>query len=135
MTKRKEKWWAPPLSPPPPPHIINLKLPGLGISMDPRDRAIWMSDKELRDPVLDAIITADRQGRPNAVSDFLRSRKAISKFGRFLIADYIERLKHKRTPMYDRAPAERRLEWANFFVEELVEDGIVVEKGECPTLC
>jgi hypothetical protein len=94
---------------------------GSGISTDPEDYPLAISDDEARSPELRAVFKADITGSPQPIIDHLQS------YGLRWIADYLARhqIKRKqgraRTPAYALSPADVNLKFGIDEVDSLMK--------------
>jgi hypothetical protein len=115
---RKRRWWEPEPVTQADPELEALyeRHAGEGLSDDPSDRALPVSDEAAGSPELRAVFEADRTGDPLPVIEYL------GKHGLPWIADYVYRqLVRKRTPNYEYSAADFQLYLASSEVSRLME--------------
>jgi hypothetical protein len=90
---------------------------GQGLSPNPLDYTLAVSDEEARSPELRAVFEADLRGDASIVIEFLEAQ------GLHWIADYVyRRVVHNRTPAYALSSADLNLKIANDDVTELIHE-------------
>ncbi len=88
------------------------------------DYGYWLSEEQQQDPALLAVALADKTGRNEPVLNFIETAaQPWTDWSRKVIVDYFKRQKRKRTPIYDRTPADLLLELAESGMRSYIKGG------------